>query len=320
MTAILLSFDEGQVAETHLARMAELVPEAQVVVTREPDKIEAIAEDVEIVMGWIPPELLFSLPNLRWYQQAGVGIDWLLRYPEGVARDFSLTNASGVHHTAINELIFAYLLAFARNLPMAARTQSQRTWQPVERQSLFQLTGKTMLVIGLGAIGSRTARIASALGMRVLGVRRNPAVEAWDVAQVFGRDQLLEVLPEADVVVLTLPLTKETRHFITRRELARMKPSAYLINIGRGPVVKEADLIEALQSGAIAGAGLDVFEVEPLPDDSPLWGMENVIITAHYASSHPEYYERVMALFLDNLRRYQDGEALRNLVDKKRGY
>ena len=128
------------------------------------------------------------------------------------------------------------------------------------------------------------------------------------------------VLPEADFVVLTLPLTGETQHFVAKRELQWMKPSAYLINIGRGPVVHEADLVEALQAGTIAGAGLDVFETEPLPKDSPLWKMERVIITAHYASNIPNYYAQVMSIFLDNLRRYQAGEMLHNVVDKKRGY
>lgn len=320
MKTILLSFPEDQITKDQLTQVSKLASEARIVVTRDPSELEAIAEEIEVVAGWLSPDLLLNLSNLRWYQQLAVGVDWLMRYPEAVERDFILTNASGVHVVPMSELIFAFMLSFARGLPAAHQAKSQVEWIPTNQASLFELAGKTMVLIGVGAIGSRTARIATALGMRVIGVRRNPAVEVWDVAKMVGREELLEVLPEADFVVLTLPLTHETKHFITQQELQQMKPSAYLVNIGRGPVVHEADLVAALQAGSIAGAGLDVFETEPLPKDSPLWKMDNVIITAHYASSIPNYYGRVMSIFLDNLRRYQAGEALRNGIDKKRGY
>jgi len=320
MKTILLSFPDGQVAEDYLAQVKNLAPEARVIVTRDHHAIEAVWDEIEIVAGWLQPDLLLKLPHLRWYQQLAVGIDWLLQHPEGVERDFILTNASGVHVVPMSELIFAFLLAFGRGLPAAQRAQIQGEWVYPKGNSLFTLAGKTIVLIGVGGIGARAARIAAALGMRVIGARRNPTVPVWDVEKMVGRDQLPDVLPEADFVVLTLPLTGETQHFITKRELQWMKPSAYLINIGRGPVVHEADLVEALQAGTIAGAGLDVFETEPLPKDSPLWKMERVIITAHYASSIPNYYAQVMSIFLDNLRRYQAGEMLRNVVDKKRGY
>jgi phosphoglycerate dehydrogenase-like enzyme len=156
--------------------------------------------------------------------------------------------------------------------------------------------------------------------MRVLGVRRNSGVGASGVEAMFSPDQLLDVLGQADFVVITAPLTPETRHLIGDRELQAMKPTAYIVNIGRGGIIDERALIQALQEGWIAGAGLDVFETEPLPDDSPLWDMENVLVTGHYAGATPHYDERAMAIFVDNLRRYKAGQPLRNVVDKKVGY
>jgi phosphoglycerate dehydrogenase-like enzyme len=172
----------------------------------------------------------------------------------------------------------------------------------------------------VGEIGARTARLASALGMRVLGVRRDPSRAVPAVAEMHGNHDLLRLLPEADFVVLTVPLTRETEGMIGEAELRAMKESAYLVNIGRGGTVLEGDLARALEEGWIAGAGLDVFEEEPLPEDSPLWGMEKVIITSHYSGSTPHYDERALEIFLDNLGRYRSGRPLRNLVDKARGY
>ena len=318
MTTILLGFAE--VAEPYLAQVKELAPEAQVIVARDPHAIEASAEDIEIVAGWTPPELALTLPNLRWYQQWWAGADWLMKYPEAVERDFTLTNASGVHAVGISEQIFAYFLAFARGLPVAQQAQREKKWLPAGGEALFELAGKTLVQLGVGAIGSRVVHLAVAFGMRVIGVRRNPLVGLWGVEKMVGPDQLLDVLPEADFVAAVMPLTRETQGLVDRRAFARLKPGVYLANIGRGGVVNEADLIAALQSGALAGAGLDVFETEPLPAESPLWQLDNVLITAHYGGATPRYQERAMAIFLDNLRRYQAGETLRNVIDKKLGY
>jgi phosphoglycerate dehydrogenase-like enzyme len=172
----------------------------------------------------------------------------------------------------------------------------------------------------VGAIGEYTAKIAHALGMRVIGVRRDADSDVPGIETMYSNDELLDVLPQADVVVLTIPLTSETEGLIDEQALRVMKPSAYLINIGRGGTVDEPALIRALQEGRLAGAGLDVFAEEPLPADSPLWTMENVIITPHSAGATPHYHERAMGIFLDNLRRYVAGEELQNVVDKRRGY
>jgi phosphoglycerate dehydrogenase-like enzyme len=320
MTVLLLRENPEALTAADRATIAALAPDMQLVVTDDSAQIEAVLAEVEIAAGHTSPALLARMPNLRWYQQWGAGADWLMRHPEIAARDFILTNASGVHAIQISEHILALLFAFARRLPQAMAAQLRGEWQREERQDIFELAGKTMVLIGVGAIGERTAALAAALDVRVIGVRRDPNVSAPGVEQMIGPERLADVLPEADFVVLTVPLTHETRHMIGERELRLMKPTAHIVNIGRGGTIDESALIRALAEGWIAGAGLDVFEKEPLPADSSLWGMENVIITAHYAGATPHYSERALAIFLDNLRRYKAGEPLRNVVDKGLGY
>lgn len=292
----------------------------RVVMTHDRQEIEALLADVEIVAGGLPPELLARSHHLRWYQQWGAGADWLLKHPDALPEQAVLTNMSGLHAVQISEQILAYLLAFARALPLAFRAQREHQWRPAGWNELFELPGKTMLLLGLGGIGGRTARMAAALGMHVIGVRSHPTQPVEGVSELYGPEKLPELWSRADFVVLTIPLTPETRCIINRQVLRAMKPGAYLINIGRGGLVDEEALIEALQNGWIAGAGLDVFAREPLPPDSPLWGMPNVIITAHYAGRTPHHERGAMAIFLDNLQRYTAQQSLRNVVDRQRGY
>jgi phosphoglycerate dehydrogenase-like enzyme len=327
MSVLLVCLPADRLSEADAARVRAAAPDMRVVVTEERAAIEDLLDEVEIAAGWFPHDLIAQAHNLRWLQQWGAGVDWLLRQPEAAQLDFVLTNASGVHAIPISEQIMAYLLAFARQLPAAVRAQERRVWQKTRRDDVFELAGKTMLLIGVGAIGERTAAIASALGVRVLGIRRNPDRGRGDpargvpgVSAMYAPERLLDLLPEADFVVLTAPLSRATRGMIGERELRAMKDSAYLVNIGRGGTIDEQALIRALREGWIAGAGLDVFAQEPLPESSPLWAMENVIITAHYAGMTPHYDERALAIFLDNLRRYWAGEPLRNVVDKAEGY
>jgi phosphoglycerate dehydrogenase-like enzyme len=316
MGTILLGFEPDRVSKAHLAQVQAAAPDMRLLVTRDRDEIEGVLDEIEIAVGGFPRDLLPKARNLRWLQQWGAGADWLLRHPGAVELDFVLTNASGVHAVPISEHILAFLLAFARGLHHAIRAQGRRKWiHHAERRGIFELAGQTMVLVGIGAIGERTAAVASALG-----IRRDPSGGVPGVEATLGPDQLLDVLPEADLVVLTVPHTHETEGMIGEQELQAMKPTAYIINIGRGGTIQEDVLIRALREGWIAGAGLDVFETEPLPEDSPLWEMDNVIITAHYAGATPLYNERAMAIFLDNLRRYRAGEPLRNVVDKKLGY
>lgn len=318
MTTILITQNPDTVPQSWVERIRAAAPDARLVITDEPEEIEQLTGEVEVALGHFSSRCIPHAPKLRWYQQWGAGVDWLLNHPEIASLDFILTNASGVHAIPISEHILAYLLSFARGLPAAIRAQEHHAW--IDTPPIFELAGKTMLLVGVGAIGKRTAQLASALGMRVIGVRSNPSKSAPGVERMVGKRELESVLPEADFVILTIPLTGETRGLINTQCFARMKPTAYLINIGRGGTVDEPALIQALQTGQIAGAGLDVFAKEPLPPDSPLWEMKNVIITSHYSGLTPHYNERVFELFIDNLQRYMNHQPLRNVVDKKRGY
>lgn len=309
------------VADRYLAQIQALAPDLEVIVSPSRAEIEHLLDRVEIAAGDFPLDLLPRARRLRWYQQWGAGADWLLDYPDAVEMDFVLTNVSGVHAVPISEHILAFLLAFARELNLAVRAQLRHEWVvQTQHPHLFELAGKTLLLIGLGAIGAHTARVVSALGMRVWGVRRTPGAPVPGVEVIVGPEQLRELLPQADFVVLTVPLTRETRGLIGEAELRLMKRSAYIVNVGRGGTIVEEALVRALSEGWIAGAGLDVFEREPLPASSPLWDMPNVIITAHYSGLTPHYDERAFAIFLDNLRRYQAGMPLVNVVDKHLGY
>jgi len=321
MKTMLLGFEPATLSEEWIARVRAVAPDLQILVTRDRDQIEAVLDGIEVVAGSFPHDLLTQAPRLRWFQQWGAGADWLLRYPEVVELDFVLTNACGVHPIPIGEHILAFLLTFARGFHRALRDQAQSRWTPPdEHEGLFELAGKTMVLVGVGAIGERTVEVAVALGMRVLGVRRDPTAPVPGVEAMFAPHQLPDLLPDADFLVLTVPLTHETRGMVGERELRAMKPTAYIVNIGRGGTIQEAALIQALDEGWIAGAGLDVFETEPLPVDSPLWTMENVVVTSHYAGLTPHYNERALDIFLDNLQRYRAGEPLRNVVNKVRGY
>ena len=320
MTTILIGLEKEDISDANLGRIQQIMPEAQILVSKDPHEIEEVAEDVEIAAGWPPLEILPILPNLRWFQQWWAGNDWLMQHPKTAEKDFIITNASGVHATCISEQIFSYLLSFARALPAARRAQDKKEWKAATGKMVFELAHQTMVIVGLGDIGLRTARLALAFEMRVMGVDRNSLAFWPGVEKVVTPAHIGDVLPQADFVVVTLPHTRESEGIIGQAEFEQMKPGAYFVNIGRGKTVNETALIKALRSGKIAGAGLDVFETEPLPADSPLWEMENVIITAHYAGATPIYRDRIMAIFLENLRRFQAGERLHNMVDKRLGF
>src|SRR5574338_1013486 len=209
MTTILIALKESNVPAEARQKIQALLPDARIIVTNNKDQIGSLIEDVEIAAGHIPVHLLSKATNLRWYQQWGAGTDWLMRNPELARAEFILTNASGVHAIPISEHILAFLLAFARRLPEAARSQMKHQWNRQEDRPAFELAGSTMLLVGVGAIGQRTAQIAAALGIRVIGVRSDPSKPAAGVDRMVGPRQILEVLPEADFVVLTMPLTDQ---------------------------------------------------------------------------------------------------------------
>jgi phosphoglycerate dehydrogenase-like enzyme len=316
---IFLAVDAAAVDRGHVERIAELAPGRTIVVGGE-HALACAGDEVEIVAGSPPPDVVLALPRLRWYQQWAAGADWLAERPEASERDFILTSASGIAAAVVVEQAFGYILAFTRRLREAWAQQQGGVWRKPPPDRFAELAGKTLLVVGLGAIGSRVVKVARGFDLRVLGVRRRPEIAAPGVERVAGPGELVAMLPEADVVVSALPHTRETGHFFAAEAFAAMKPGALFISVGRGKVVDEDALVAALDSGRLAGAGMDVYEREPLPAGSPLWTLDSAILTPHWGAAFPARFERTMNLFLDNLRRFVAGEPLRNLVDKRRGY
>ncbi len=280
----------------------------------------ALAEaEVLFTLSLLPAELPSLAPNLRWIQLTSAGADRLLN-SEVLKSGITVTTASGIHATPVGEYAVGVMVMLAKGWPALFRAQQRREWARIAPQ---ELKGKTVAIVGLGSVGQEVGRLAKALDMRVLGVRRSGAVlESSDYVadEIAGSLDLLNVLSRSDFVVICLPLTEETHHLVGELALRAMKPTAYLINVSRGAVVDEAALLRALTEGWIAGAGLDVFETEPLPEKNWLWQLNNVIITPHLAGESPIYNERAVDLFCDNLRRYVAGEPLENVVDPSRGY
>lgn len=276
-------------------------------------------ESAEVILGGISREEFRMARNLRWIQATGAGVDGLL-FPELVESDVILTNASGVHPIPIAEHTFALILAITRGLIKSFEGKRRKEWLHNE-VFIDELYGKTIGIIGYGRIGQGIARLAKGFGMRVIGLKRDPGKEVEVKPDVLlGKDSLDILLKESDVVVIIVPLTKETYHMIGERELRLMKPTSILINVARGKVVDESALIKALKEKWIFSAGLDVFETEPLPPESELWGLDNVIITPHIAGLNPHYTDRLLDIFIRNLQAYPDISKMINVVDKRLGY
>jgi phosphoglycerate dehydrogenase-like enzyme len=273
--------------------------------------------DVLVVSGLWTNELLDAAPRLRFIQSIGAGTDQFDR-EQLRERGVRLASAQGVNERAVSQHAMALILAIARRLPEARDNQAARVWRGMisdfsRRED--ELTGKRLLIIGLGRIGGRLARLAKAFDMHVVGVRRDPAGGANGADSVHAMADLPALLPEADVVALTCPLTPETRNIIDAAALARLKPSAVLVNVARGRCVDEAALVETLRQGRLYAAALDVTADEPLDPTSPLWAMPNVLITPHTAGETRRYEENVVDVLRENLDRLWRGEAtLRNQV------
>ena len=258
--------------------------------------------------------------QLRWVHSPTAGVGAML-FPEMRASEVRLTNSRGMNARAVAEHVIALLFALARRLPEAFEAQRTGRWIQETLSGLPTLQGRTVGIVGLGAIGARLAEMAAGLGMRVIATRRDPrAGRPEGIDEVLPASGLSRLLAESDVVVIAAPLTDETRELIGAAELAVMKPTAWLINVSRGKLIREKDLVDALAAGRLAGAGLDVFEHEPLAVDSPLWRMPHVIVTPHVAGFQDDYWEAAINLFAENLRRFRVGWPLLNVVDKEAGY
>jgi len=338
-----------QLKECYLDRLRSVAPRLRV--WQEPSREDEIdsrdLQEIDILYGDAVPSRLDRAPRLRWIQLNSAGIGLPHDAPV-MQSDVILTTTSGIHASPIGEYVFSVVLAFTRRLFEIHRYQSLRGWPnnwwyelPIsedERPHTIGIRGlgdKTMGIVGYGSVGREIGRLAKAFGMRVLaGVRpsrtdlkdrgyRIPGTGDPDgscVDEVFVMPQLKQMLARCDFVVVSVPLTPDTEGLIGRAELEAMKPSAYLINVSRGQVMDEPALVQALKQRLIAGAGLDVFWQEPLPPDSELFDLDNVILSPHLASATEKYDDMATELFAENLRRYLAGESLWNVVDKQAGY
>jgi phosphoglycerate dehydrogenase-like enzyme len=298
-----------------------LIPDWELIAGKDKHIWQEHVKDAEIIAGWkngLEENCLTPESKLKWFQSWSAGIDYL-PLQEMNSRDLYLTSANGVHAYPISETIFGLMLALTRKIHTYVKNQQKKTWHHAHMG--LEMHEKTIGIIGVGTIGNETAKIAKAFGMRVLGVRHSGKPADY-VDEMFTPDQLGQLLPICDYVVVTLPLTKETYQLFGADQFKLMKSSAFFINIGRGEIVVEADLIQALMEGTIAGAGLDVFETEPLSPESPFWEMENVIVTPHTSGATENYNQRVIEnILIPNLKAYLSGEVPPiNLVNFSKGY
>ncbi|MBO6211092.1 MAG: D-2-hydroxyacid dehydrogenase [Schwartzia sp.] len=276
--------------------------------------------DAEILLAFGQTNLAPILPNapkLRWVQALTAGVDSFIALDAFRKSDILLTNVRGIHGIPIAEHVLGMILCRTRGLLTAYDNQKAKQWKGL--RGLDELYEKTVAIIGLGSVGSFIANRLKAMGMTILGVKPSKTEEP-DVDKLYTPDELFDVLPQADFVIVTLPLTQETKNLFSKKAFAAMKPTAFFINVSRGPVVNEDDLVEALRNNVIGGAGLDVFCKEPLPTESPLWDAPNLLITPHHAATSPRYMERAIDIFIENLKAYPDTAKMKNIIDKEKGY
>lgn len=291
------------------SKITDQLPDTDITIARTPAESITAMETAEIVLTHTLPEgSLDRATELQWVQALSAGVDM---YDINALRDrdIALTSVSGVHAEPIAEQVLGYMLLFERNILTGIQQQRHNMW---ELYTGGELRGQTLGIVGIGSIGTRVAELGDTFGMCVVGTKRDTEAVPDAVEEVFSPDELDAVLKQSDYLVLACPLTDETHRLIGRRELDIMHSSAILVNVSRGPVVDESALVTALQQGRLGGAALDVFEVEPLPSESQLWTLSNVVITPHMAGYTPKLWERIADVFAANYERYCSGETLRN--------
>jgi len=307
----------NSLADRHIKAIKTVAPHSTIISCNVQQVAEHIA-DTDILLTWGTMDLqplFLTAPKLKWVHALSAGVEKLI-FPEIKSANTPLTNSKGIHGIPVSEHVLAMMLAFTRGLNFFIRQQTQKQWKRVTVEEIY---GKTIGIVGLGSIGREIAKKAKGMGMQVVASKQTMTSELF-LDKLYAPDQLHELLAISDFVVIALPLVEETKHLFTIKEFAAMKPSAYFINIARDAVIKHDDLVTALQQGLIKGAGLDVFDHEPLPETSPLWDMQNVIITPHLAALSPHYLDRAIKLFADNLSRFIQHKELLNLIDKDKGY
>ena len=313
----LRSEDSG-VEARHLEQIKAVSSEVEVLDLPSEGEILESMPDVEVVFGTFTPAMLECGQKLRWVQVTSAGVDSVV-FPQFVDSDVVLTSAKGIVGVHLADHAMALMLALTRGIHTAIRNPRWDQRMPI-RDASWELEGKTMGIVGLGGTGRELAVRAHAFGMRVIAVDPMPVEVPPQVEACRGMDGFDDLLEQSDVVAVCAPLTPETENMFDERAFSLMNNHALLINVTRGRIMKEDALVDALSSGAIAGAGLDVTPQEPLPEDHPLWRMSNVIITPHTSGGSPERGDRIVDLFCENLRRHMSGEDLLSVIDKNKGY
>ncbi len=304
--------------------LAPVQRQARIVIGNKPEDFEGAAAEADVLFNWsgsreFVREVFLAAPRLRWVHSRFAGLDNTL-FPELVASPVPLTNGSGVFSPSLGEFAILAMLYFAKDVPRLRRQQAAGVWKPYD---MLPIEERTVGIVGYGDIGREVAVRAKAMGMRVLALKRHappPGSDPGPVAEFFVTGQILEMLAQCDYVVVAAPLTAETHHMVGAEAFAAMRSDAVLINVGRGPVIDEQAMIAALGEGRIKGAGLDVFEQEPLPSESPLYKMENVLLSPHCADNHAEWLHDAVRFFVAQYERFRKGEPLLNVVDKRLGY
>jgi phosphoglycerate dehydrogenase-like enzyme len=322
---IVLALQDNRVAPGVLEKIREQAPGWEVLRISDTAGFEELLPRIGIIFGDAPFSLLDRMPRLEWVQLWSAGADSLQSFPQLQQLPFLLSSTSGIHGPQMAEHLFGMILAYTRCLPRAFAAQREKRWLKIGPGGIKSLGGKTLLIVGYGEIGKAVAGIARSFGMTVIGIRRRDAGGEEALPQqegllLSGVSRIEEFLPRADYVVNILPHTPETRHFFGPRLFGLFKSGSVYASIGRGATTDEAALIEALGRGSPEAALLDVTEKEPLPEYSPLWGMEQVLLTGHYAGFHPDYDTLALEVALENLDRFLQGKPLKHVVDKKAGY
>jgi D-2-hydroxyacid dehydrogenase (NADP+) len=312
---ILLVADMPEAARR---RLEEQFPECELLDGRGQGAVDRSLARAEVLYGLPPLERLPEAGALRWAQLLSAGVPPAL-CPLAQQQGFQVTNLAGLYGTSIAEHALALMTILARNLHVALRNQQAARWDRSVAQGMADLHGKTLAVLGLGSIGQGIARLARAYGMRILGWRRRP-LPAPSVDRLYPPEQLRDLLGEADVVAVALPLTRHTEGLLGRAEFAAMKRGVIYVNVSRGPVAQEAPLLEALRSGQVAAAGLDVFAVEPLPGDHPLWALRQVVVSPHYSGETVNTSTLPAERFARNLQAWREGCEMEGMVDLQWGY
>ena len=295
-------------------KLKETIPDIEVSLVRSVGEAMEVIGEVDAAFGNIVPELFELAKNLKWIACPQAGPRAGYYHPALLSSDVTVTNTREIYNDHISAQIMSYVLTFARGLHVYIPRQLQRQWAP--GYETIHLPDSTAVVVGIGGIGAETARLCSEFGMTVIGVDPRAVESTRGVSEVHLPEALDDVLNRGDFVIVTVPETPETQGMFGKEQFRRMKSNAFFINIGRGATVILDDLVEALRDGQIAGAGLDVFQVEPLPSDHPLWTMPGVLITPHVAGRGPYLEDRRTELFLENCQRFNDGRPLKNVVDK----